>query len=85
MSDPHIEPADELADLIEGLHDSEINGEISWFYDGVWGAKLGDRWNGFVAEATFVSLQAATRWLREKAIELYPDSEFAKQHRRGFE
>jgi len=26
---------DELTSLIKALHDSEINGEISWFYDGV--------------------------------------------------
>jgi hypothetical protein len=25
----------ELASFIEELHDSEINGEISWLYDGV--------------------------------------------------
>src|SRR5204863_3783688 len=31
-----IEPTDELASLIEDLHDSEINGEIGWFFDGVW-------------------------------------------------
>ena len=51
MSDPHIEPTGELASLIEDLHDSEINGEIGWFFDGVWRVKLGDPWNGYVAEA----------------------------------
>jgi hypothetical protein len=28
-----IEPTDELARFLEDLHDSEINGEISWFFD----------------------------------------------------
>jgi hypothetical protein len=28
MSDPEFELTDELANLIEALHDSEINGEI---------------------------------------------------------
>ena len=48
MSD--IEPADELASLLEDLHDSEINGETGWFFDRVWRAKIGDPWNGYVAE-----------------------------------
>ena len=34
-----FELTDELAGFIDDLHASEINGEISWFYDNVWGAK----------------------------------------------
>jgi hypothetical protein len=41
----------DLGTIIAALHDSEINGEVSWFYDGVWRVKLGDEENGFVAEA----------------------------------
>ena len=79
MSD--IEPADELASLLEDLHDSEINGEIGWFFDRVWRAKIGDPWNGYVAEEDgLLSLAHAVEWLRSKAIELYPNSEFAKAH-----
>ena len=52
--------ADELASLTEALHDSEINGEIGWFYDDVWRAKLGDPWNGYRAEKDgFLSLGQA--------------------------
>ena len=79
MSDPDFDLTDELASFIEELHDSEINGEISWIYDGVWGAKLGDPSNGYAAEGTFASLPEAVEWLREKAIELYPDSAFANE------
>jgi hypothetical protein len=25
-----------LDTIVAALHDSEINGEMSWFYDGVW-------------------------------------------------
>jgi hypothetical protein len=86
MSDPHIEPTDKLASLIEDLHDSEINGDIGWFFDGVWRAKLGDPRNGYVAEADGLpSIRQAAEWLRSKAIELYPDSEFANQWRRSSE
>ena len=79
MSD--IEPADELASLLEDLHDSEINGEIGWFFDRVWRAKIGDPWNGYIAEVDGLpSIAQAAEWLRSKAIELYPNSEFAKAH-----
>ena len=81
-----IEPTDELASFLEDFHDSEINGEIGWFFDGVWRAKIGDPWNGYRAEQDgFVSLSQAIDWLRSKAIEIYPDSEFAKAYKRGFE
>lgn len=81
-----IDPTDELASLIEDLRDSEINGEVGWFYDSVWRAKIGDPWNGYQAEEDgFASLRDAAEWLRSKAIELYPDSAFANGHKRGFE
>jgi hypothetical protein len=31
-----------LGDIIAALHDSEINGEVSWFLDDRWRVKLGD-------------------------------------------
>jgi hypothetical protein len=82
----HIDPTDELAGLIEDLHDSGINGEIGWFSDGVWRAKIGDPWNGYVAEKDgLLSLGQAVEWLPSKTIELYPNSEFAKQRPHGSE
>jgi hypothetical protein len=82
MSDPEFEITDELAGFIEALHDSEINGEIGWFFDNVWGVRIGDRLNGYKAEATFSSLPQGMRWLCDKALELYPDSAFAQDYRR---
>ena len=29
-----------LGTIIAALHDSEINGEVSWFFDGTWRVKL---------------------------------------------
>jgi len=83
MSDPEFQVTDELAGFIEALHDSEIDGEISWFFDRVWGVRIGDRLNGYKAEASFSSLPQAMGWLRDKALELYPDSAFAKDYRRA--
>src|SRR5437764_2336768 len=82
--DLDFELTDELASFITDLHASEINGEISWFFDNVWGAKIGDKLNGFLAEGTeFPSLGHATRWLCDRALEFYPDSEFAKEYLRS--
>src|ERR1051325_6067654 len=73
----------ELARFIKALHASEINGEISWFFDNVWGAKIGDKLNGYLAEGTeFPSLGHAARWLCDRALEFYPESEFTKEYLR---
>jgi hypothetical protein len=74
----------DLETLVKALHGSEINGEIAWFYDGVWTVKIGDPLNGYRAEATALSLTEAADWLRYKAVELYPDSEFAERFGVGF-
>jgi hypothetical protein len=81
--DAKIEPADEPASLFEDLQDSEINGEIGWFFDGVWRAKIGDPWKGYCAGAEGLpSLGEAARWLCDQALHLYPDSDFAKEYLR---
>src|SRR5947209_4281381 len=81
--DPEFELTDELASFIEALHGSEINGEVGWFFDNVWRAKLGDPLNGYVAERDgFLSLGQAVRWLSDNALEFYPDSQFAKEYLR---
>jgi len=81
--DLEFELTDELASFITDLHDSEINGEISWFFDNVWGAKIGDKLNGYLAETTELpSLGHAARWLCDRALEFYPESEFVKDYLR---
>jgi hypothetical protein len=74
-----------LETVITALHDSEINGAVSWFYDGVWRVTLGDPHNGTDAEAIVSSVQEAVEWLRSAAIKLYPESVFARKYARGFE
>ena len=82
--DLQFELTDELASFITDLHASEINGEISWFYDNVWGAKIGDKLNGYLAEAAELpSLGQAARWRCDRALEFYPESEFAKDYLRS--
>jgi hypothetical protein len=50
----------------------------------VWGAKIGDKLNGYLAETTELpSIGHATRWLCDRALEFYPESEFAKEYLRS--
>ena len=67
----------DLGTIIAALHDSEINGEVSWFFDGVWHVTLGDDANGFVAKAVVSSPGEAAEWLRATALRHYPASRFA--------
>ena len=67
-----------MGTIIAALHDSEINGEVSWFFDGVWRVRLGDAMNGYDAEAVVSSASEAAEWLRANAVRRYPASEFAK-------
>jgi len=47
------------------------------------GRKIGDKLNGYRAEtAELPSLGQAARWLCDRALELYPESEFAKDYLR---
>jgi hypothetical protein len=65
--------------LLSALHDGEINGAVSWFYDGVWRVTLGDSHNGTDAEAVAGSIGEAVERLRSTAVRLYPDSTFARK------
>lgn len=71
----------DLGSIIEALHHSGINGGVTWFYHRAWHVEIGDPVNGRKAAASLSSLSAAVEWLRAMAIEIFPDSEFAKAHR----
>lgn len=66
-----------MKDLLNKLYNSEINVSISSFYDGGFTCKIGDEMNGFKAETTSTDLDEIETWLKDKAIELYPNSKFA--------
>ena len=71
-------PRRDIAAELQKIYDSEINVEISWFWDGDIDVRLGDRINGFLAE-TNVPLVADIRpWLEEAIAHFYPDSAYAK-------
>jgi hypothetical protein len=70
-----------MDDILQQLHDSEINASVETFYDGVWNVKIGDKTNGFKARATVANWTEAAQWLARTAMRLYPTSEFAKKIR----
>lgn len=64
--------------ILQALYHSRINASISWFGDGGFVIRLGDEWNGWVETAGFHNIEDGIAWLRDKAIEFYPTSEFAR-------
>ena len=80
MSGTDLEPTDELAGFLEDLCASGISGGISWS-DRAWQAQIVDPASPLLTEAVFRSLGEAAEWLRARAIELHPDSEFANDYR----
>lgn len=63
--------------VLQQLHDSEINGSISSFYDGVWTVRLGDDMNGYKEECIVSTYTEAEKALVDLAIKHYPNSKFA--------
>jgi hypothetical protein len=74
-----------IEQVIRDLHDSEINGQIGWSYDGVWWVKLGDSINGYDAEGRCAYPDETAELLRRMAVKHYPHSAFAKKYRKDFE
>ena len=65
---------------LERLYDSEINAEISSFWDGGWTVKLGDKMNGFhfYGENTCYTFEDIIEELRDLAEEHFPNSTYVK-------
>jgi hypothetical protein len=78
-----------VGEILDDLYASEINVEISWFWDGGIDVKiggrgisvrLGDRLNGYGAKGKVKTITEAAVWLRDQACQHYPDSEFARKY-----
>jgi len=76
-----LQPLEIQMSILTELHNSEISASIATFFDGAWTVKLGDKLNGFKAEASVDSEAAAYEWLERAAIEYYPESRFAQIHK----
>jgi len=71
-----------LEKVLRDLYDSEINVCLSCFWDIGWTVKLGDEFNGYVAEGHFDgdNVDGVTKFLIEQATFCFPSSPFAKAY-----
>ena len=67
-------------DQLQALYDSEINFQISAFYDDGFTWKLGDESNGIKAQGKARTIKIAVLDLVNAALRAYPDSEFSVMH-----
>jgi hypothetical protein len=65
------------SEILDRLHASEINGEVTWFFDLGFRWRLGDDINGWTEEGTAATANAAVRALAEAAFSERPKSAFA--------
>ena len=68
-------------DILQMLYDSEINFELSTFWDGGFDWKLGDPMNGCPATGNARTLAEAIEEMKQAALQHYPESEFAAKIR----
>ena len=64
--------------VLQMLYDSEINFELSCFWNGGFIWKLGDSANGYPAGGHADSVSEAIARLRDAALTHFPQSDFAK-------
>jgi hypothetical protein len=77
-----------LQQVLREMHDGEINAGLQTFAWGGVRVWIGDELNGRAAEGTLTPQEspsgdddAIAHWLHETAVRLYPNSEYAWQHR----
>jgi hypothetical protein len=69
-----------MNNTLNALYNSEINVEITSFWDDGWTIKIGDAMNGYKTEINTPSLDENTAsWLTRTVCDLYPNSVFAKE------
>jgi hypothetical protein len=67
-----------LEEELQRIYDSEINVEISWFWDSGVAIKLGDPMNGYVAQTEVKTMADVIPWLRAAIAKHYPNSTYIK-------
>jgi len=64
--------------ILTDLYDSKINASISWVWNGGFDAFLGEP--PHIEGLAFPTIVGAVAWLRDRACEIYPDSDFARKY-----
>lgn len=67
--------------ILQELYDSEINVRLRTFFDAGFHACLGDEWDGFREGMDFPTLAEACEYLKQQAIEHFPESKFAQKYK----
>ena len=69
-------------EVLDALHESEINCRVECFFDSGWIAQLGDELNGFsIAPVKASTFAACVAELADQACAIYPKSMFAEHYR----
>jgi len=80
LIDQAIQATSDGDQVLQDLYDSEINFEMSWFWDGGMDLSLGDKINGYAGHYNTRSLAEGIKWLKETACREYPDSTFSRKY-----
>jgi hypothetical protein len=67
-----------LEEELQKIYDSEINVEISWFWDSGVAINLGDPMNGYVAQTEVKTMADVIPWLKRAIAKHCPDSTYIK-------
>jgi hypothetical protein len=76
MSSPDTQTLD-IETILNDLYDSEINASISWIWDGGFHVTLGAPQ---IEACALPTIRDAVQWLRDRACEHFPDSDFARKY-----
>ena len=73
----------DMEEELQKMYDSEINVDISWFWDSGIDVKLGDQMNGYDAEAQLKTIAEIIPWLQAQIAKHYPLSTYHRSRTKG--
>jgi hypothetical protein len=69
-----------MIEILDDLYGSEMNWRITTFWDAGYHVEFGDGSNGWRDATNTDTIQEAVDALKTMAIEIYPESDFAKKY-----
>ena len=73
----------DMEEELRKMYDSEINVDISWFWDNGIDVKLGDQMNGYDSEAQLKTIAEIIPWLQAQIAKHYPLSTYHRSRTTG--
>lgn len=71
----------ELVDMLDEIYESEINFSIVTSDEFGFKVEVGNEFDGFIDSDSFGSFTEALEWITDKALELYPESDYARRYK----